>query len=289
MVCTHAQDINKPTGATVNFEHVITVDPQFGKDTNNCISGEEPCKMLSWAFQTTHRMSSTKYFLEKGTHVLNTSTDLFDKSISSLAFVGNATTSSEVVIHCTRENTGLAFEGVKTIIFSYLTFYNCSALRNSTTRDYRSNSSNSLSINFYDFQVGFYFYLCTDVTMVYVNVSNSPNATGVVMYDTNGTNKIIDSTYQNNIILYNTTTTPSPNGGGGGSMWSSRTVSLEIRIAIIAKRARRLSLEQNISFYDVIFLIIKHIIIPAWTVELTSWNSSCGFWKGRRSLHLYQR
>ena len=52
--------------------------------------------------------------------------------------------------------------------------------------------------------------------MVYVNVSNSPNATGVVMYDTNGTNKIIDSTFQNNIILYNTTTTPSPNGGGGG-------------------------------------------------------------------------
>ena len=216
VVCTCAQDINKSTENTANFEHVITINPQFGKDTNNCISGEEPCKTLSWALQTTHHMSSTKYFLEKGTHILNTSTDLFDKSLSSLAFVGNATTSSEVIIHCTAENTGLAFEGVKTITFSYLTFYNCSALRNSTTRDYRSYYSTSLPARFHEFQVGLYFYLCTDVSMLFINVSDSPNATGVIMYDTNGTNQITDSTFQNNIISSNTTTTPSPNGGGGG-------------------------------------------------------------------------
>ena len=214
MVCTHAQSTS---GATANFEHTITINPKIGKDTTNCISGEEPCKTLSWAFQTANRMSSTKYLLEKGTHILNTSTDPFDKPLSSLAFVGNATNSNDVIIHCTAENTGLAFEGVHTITFSYLTFYNCSALRNSTTRDYRNYTSYAaLPAKFHKFQVGLYFYLCTDVTMLSVNISDSPSATGVVMYDTNGTNQITDSVFQRNIISSNTTFTPSPNGGGGG-------------------------------------------------------------------------
>ncbi len=209
---THPQDINKPTTTTTT----IIINPKIGKDTTNCISGEEPCKTLYWAFQAANRRSSTKYLLEKGTHILNTSTDPFDKSLSSLAFVGNATNSSDVVVHCTAENTGLAFEGVRGIKFSFLTFYNCSALRNSTTRDYRSYTSYALPSKFHEFQVGLYFYLCTDVTMLFVNVSDSPNATGVVMYDTNGTNQITDSVFQRNIILNDTTSTPSPNGGGGG-------------------------------------------------------------------------
>lgn len=217
IACAYAQDtMSKPTpGAATN---VIVINPLIGKDTANCLSGEEPCRTLSWAFQTANRNSFTKYFLERGTHVLNTSTDPFDRSLSSLAFVGNATNSNDVVIHCTAENTGLAFEGVKTITFSYLTFYNCSALRNSTTRDFRSSytNSNAPTARFHEFQVGLYFYLCADVTMLFLNVSDSPNATGVVMYDTNGTNQITDSVFQRNIILKNTTLTPSPNGGGGG-------------------------------------------------------------------------
>ena len=199
------------------YSRVIAVDPIYGRDTANCISGEEACQTLGWAFKSSYRVSSTKYFLQEGTHFLNTSTETFDETLTSLAFVGNTTDSSRVVVHCTAENTGLAFNGVKSITFSHLTFYNCSALRNSTSRDYHNvTSTSTLPAKFYDFQVGLYFYLCTDVTMQSVNVSNSPNATGVVMYDTNGTNRITDSVFQNNIISSYTTNTPSPNGGGGG-------------------------------------------------------------------------
>ena len=199
------------------YSRVIAVDPIYGRDTANCISGEEACQTLGWAFKSSYRMSSTKYFLQEGTHFLNTSTETFDETLTSLAFVGNTTDSSRVVVHCTAENTGLAFNGVKSITFSHLTFYNCSALRNSTSRDYHNiTSTSTLPAKFYDFQVGLYFYLCTDVAMQSVNVSNSPNATGVVMYDTNGTNRITDSVFQNNIISSYTTNTPSPNGGGGG-------------------------------------------------------------------------
>ena len=202
------------TTTTQEYSTVITIDPSGGKDTPDCIQGKEACQSLRWAFQ--HRSSSTKYFLEKGTHFLNTSTETFGGNLNTLSFEGNANNSNDVVIHCLAENTGLAFEGVKGITLSHLTFYNCSALRNSTTRDYRNYTSSDDTLKFYDFQVGLYFYLCTDVNMLFVNVSDSPNATGVVMYDTNGTNAISDSFFQNNIITLPTTNTSSPNGGGGG-------------------------------------------------------------------------
>lgn len=209
--------IYAPYQVNTEYAYVISIDPSSGADTKGCIGGKEACRTLSWAFGSDHRASSTKYLLEKGTHFLNTSTDTFDGSLSTIAFVGNATDSSDVVIHCTVEDTGLAFQGVKNITFSYLTFYNCSALRNSTTRDYHNAMSSSYApLKFHSFQVGLYFYQCMDVTMLFVNISDSPNATGVVMYDTNGTNHITHSVFQNNIISHPTTSTPSPNGGGGG-------------------------------------------------------------------------
>ena len=201
----------------INYANRVTVDPQKGRDTENCISGQSPdqaCQTLSWAFNSTHRKSSTLYILKRGTHFLNSTTDTFNETLSFLAFEGEAKDPRQVVIHCTAENTGLAFEGVKDISFMYLTFYNCSALRNSTSRDYGSMNSHAHSP--VQFQVGLYFYLCANIIMKHVNVSDSPNATGVVMYDTNGTNQISDSVFQNNIISQHTTSTPSPHGGGGG-------------------------------------------------------------------------
>lgn len=212
--CDHA---SYKVNTTTEYARVISIDPRSGADTNDCISGKEACWSLSWAFRSDHRASSTKYLLEKGTHFLNTSTDTFDGNLNTLAFVGNATSSSDVVIHCTTGDSGLAFQGVKNITFSYLTFYNCSALRNSTTRGYHSTMSSSYDPpKLHNFQVGLYFYQCMDITMLFVNVSDSPSATGVVMYDTNGTNSIVHSVFRNNIISNPTTDTPSPNGGGGG-------------------------------------------------------------------------
>ena len=195
---------------------VISVDPRNGKDDPDCIAGKGACKTLSWAFQVAHRASSTTYLLENGTHILDTETPTFEGPLGSLVFQGNAENSSSVVIQCTEEGTGLAFVGVTGLTFSNLTFYNCSALRNSTTRDYRDYDSTDQEAKFYHFQVGLYFYQCTSVSMTFVTVSDSPNAAGVVMYDTNGTNRIVDSIFQNNVIADNTTATSSPYGGGGG-------------------------------------------------------------------------
>ena len=194
-----------------DYDYVITIDPLKGNDTESCIAGKEPCKSLQWAFKSDHRKSSTQYILIEGTHYLNTPTEKFEK-LQFLAFVGQTSNGSEVMIQCTEENTGLAFVRVSDVTFINLVINNCSALRGSSSRDYNT----SQTYQSLQFQVGLYFCLCKDVTMHQVTVSNSPNATGVVMYDTSGINQIIDCVFENNAIHYPVESTLSPSGGGGG-------------------------------------------------------------------------
>ncbi len=198
---------------SVGYEYVITVDPLKGNDTVSCIAGKEPCKSLQWAFKSDHRKNSTQYTLIEGTHHLNSSIEIFEK-LEKLAFVGRISNDSETVIQCTEENTGLAFVGASNVTFTNLVIENCSSLRNSSSRDY--NTSLIQTYKSLEFQVGLYFYLCKDVTMQNVTVSNSPNATGVVMYDTSGTNRITDCVFENNSIHCPVENTSSPKGGGGG-------------------------------------------------------------------------
>lgn len=195
----------------LGYDNVIRIDPITGNDTDSCVNGKGTCKSLEWAFKEVHRHSSTMYLLEKGTHFLSIPMDAF-KELQSLAFSGITNDSDEVVIHCKDQNTGLGFIDVANISISNLTINNCSALRDSSSRDYHtSHDYRSLK-----FQVGLYFYHCNDVTMRHVTVSNSPSATGVVMYDTSGTNEITDCEFRNNSVFYPVEDTTSPYGGGGG-------------------------------------------------------------------------
>ena len=187
-------------------DHVITVDPIFGEDIQPCINGFGSCKTLGWAIKSDYRRNSTRYVLNDGQHILNSSTETFEQ-LSSLAFVGN---SSNVVIYCTEENSGLAFQEVTEILLESLTFFNCSALRNSTSRKYRSNDSKCNEM--YRTKVALYFYICSNVKMVRVNVSHSPNAIGVLMYNVDRTNIIQNSTFAYNQL--SETETDSPGGGG---------------------------------------------------------------------------
>ena len=195
----------------LGYYHVIIIDPLHGNDTDSCIQGKESCQSLEWTFKSDHRQSSTKYVLNVGTHFLRSVTEDFE-GLQFLAFIGNTNDSNEVIIQCTGENTGLGFINITNATFSNLTINNCAALRNSSSRDYSTNQTyQSLQ-----FQVGLYFYLCKDVTLLSVMVNNSPSATGVVMYDVSGTNQIADCQFYNNSVFYPVEDTASPHGGGGG-------------------------------------------------------------------------
>ena len=198
--------INLSLGSYENHDHVITVDPIFGEDIETCANGSGimPCKTLGWALKSEYRRNSTLYVLNEGQHILNTSTETFEQ-LNSLAFVGN---SSNVMIYCTVENSGLAFQEVVGVHFKSLTFFNCSALRNSTS----IKRYDPQCYEMYQTRVALYFYSCSNVGMVRVNVTHSPNATGVLMYNTDGTNFFQNSTFEYNQLSEGETEIP---GGGG--------------------------------------------------------------------------
>ena len=189
------------------WDYVIYVDPMEGNNNQECINGSVPCRNLSFAFQPKYRRSSTQYILLPGTHYLDNSTygSPFT-DLDGLAIVGNGSNSSDTVIECNAPNSGLAFVGVSNIYLERITFNYCAGLRNSTSRDFASEN-----FAMQKSQAALYFYLCNNVSMSMVDVTNSPNATGVVMYDTVGTNRIEQSTFSNNRIER---TSPYPGGGG---------------------------------------------------------------------------
>ena len=192
---------------TAAWEHLIYVDPLEGNNTQECINGSEPCRNLSFAFQPEYRRSSTQYVLLPGTHYLDNSTyDSPFTDLDGLAIIGNGSGSLDTVIECNAPNSGLAFVGVSNIYLERVTFNHCAALRNSTSRNYTLDG-----FAMQKSQAALYFYLCNNVSMSMVEITNSPDATGVVMYDTIGTNRIEHCTFSNNRIGH---TSPYPGGGG---------------------------------------------------------------------------
>ena len=193
--------------AAAAWDHVIYVDPLEGNNTQECINGSVPCRNLSFAFQPEYRRSSTQYVLLPGTHYLDNSTygSPFT-DLDGLAIVGNGNNSLDTVIECNAPDSGLAFVGVSNVYLKRITFNTCAGLRNSTSRDFGSED-----FAMQKFQAALYFYLCNNVSMSMVDVTNSPDATGVVMYDTIGTNRIEQCTFSNNRIEH---TSPYPGGGG---------------------------------------------------------------------------
>ena len=196
----------KITLSSSYYQHTIAIDPDVGKDGEKCISNSsKPCQTLAWAFSPQYRRNSTVYLLSEGHHILDRSTDSFE-GMSDLAFVG---ASSNVVIHCTADNSGLAFREVSEVCFESLTFFNCSALRYSTSTKHKRATN---CYEMYQTRVALYFYLCSNVSMVRVNVSHSPDATGVIMYNTNGVNYFQNSTFEYNQLSAREATVPA--GGG---------------------------------------------------------------------------
>ena len=185
------------------YDNVVSIDPLNGNDTLSCLAGNTTCKTLPFSFSGNR--SSTKYVFFSGTHILNSYNATF-KDLATLGFVGDNST-----IHCTGDSAGFAFINVTDIHFSDISFSNCSFLRKSTSRNY----SAPLGVSY--FRVGLYFLNCVSVTMEHVEVSNSYNATGVVMYNTNGSNNISHCAFRNNRLTHpvgESTTNMQPGGGG---------------------------------------------------------------------------
>ena len=184
----------------------IYVDPVNGNNTSDCLvpnNPSQPCKNLSYALQ--YRNNSAQYVLLPGQHYLDDSAYVNPIASSGVAISAN----SSVTIECLGPNASIAFIGASNIHLENVTFYKCAGLYNSTSR----NFATAPKLTMYQFKVALYFYLCQNVTMSNIVVTESPNATGVVIYDTTGMNHITNSTFVHN-NLHNPHVASYPGGGG---------------------------------------------------------------------------
>ena len=176
-----------------DFDHIIYIDVITGEDSEECLTNNDPsspCRTLNWVFQPQHHSNSIHYVLSEGTHSLTEPITPF-QDLTSLAFTGTGS-----VVTCTHTDIGLAFINVVNITFYDITFQNCSAVRNSTSRRFDCNEKRDFDL--YQFLVGLYFFQCCDIAMTSLIVSDTSCGTAVVMYNTNGSIVIKDSTFTRN-------------------------------------------------------------------------------------------
>ena len=191
-------------GLALDFEEwsenrYLICGEDFNSTAVNCYTLEKICT------DPLLQLSNTWFELSEGKHNLNSSCVLI--SLSNITFTGsNSTVSCGLSV-------GLTFIDVANVSFYDLSFVNCGTKHVSTSP--RSDTS------FEKFLVALYFESCEDVSMEFVNVTASQNATGIVMYDTIGYNtfqfcNISDNRIADKDQLMNE---DEEIGGGGGGVY----------------------------------------------------------------------
>ena len=192
-------------------KYVVIVDPDDEKSTDNetCHpppgggNSSIPCKSLDYVFQHFNNLESVTFYLaspDSKYPLRNVTT--FD-SVNKIRIIGSDSMNTSVVVLCVPP-AGLSFLKSNDIEINYVRFFNCGAPQHSTSRDFtKPHSLQMLMIN-----VSLYFYNCTDVNMYHVEVVNSSQATGVVMYDTYGLVRVDSCLFSNN-----TADEDTPGGG----------------------------------------------------------------------------
>ena len=185
-------------------ENLVTVyiDADSGNDTTCLPVPEEnkPCKTLNRAL--TYRASCVSYVILSHSVDLYAVTPFVNADGLFLSSGGGVTNGSLVTCH---GDAGLAFMNVSNIVIKNVSFMYCGAERNSTSKYFSTGTDFRLQL----FRAALYFDRCSNLSMSAVHVVCSPNATGVVIYNTGGVNVIEKSVFSNNKV------SDSFPGGGG--------------------------------------------------------------------------
>ena len=185
----------------------ISVDPVNGINAG-CQDGSHPCLNITTALNV--RRNGVQYVLYRGTHYLDQSVSDF-VNLSNI-YIGNA--SAAVYIVCL-SNSGLGFTNVSNATIQGTTFIGCGMVRNSATCDPRLFNHSATFCYLANIRAALYFYLSASVAFYNVTVLDSSNATGLVLYDTVGTNTIANCSFIRNGV-FNTANLSSVILGGGG-------------------------------------------------------------------------
>ena len=198
--------------------YLIIVDP----DNENAVDGKAchppvgggnssvPCQSLDYAFQAFHSLKSVMFYLASAsdTYHVNFSLNVIDQY--NIGFYGNDDLYPIVpTVEC-KQDVGLSFVNSTNIVVHNINFLHCGTMQNSTSKDFPNSEPNATQ--FLTIRVGLYFYNCTNVKLYHVQVSNSSQAIGVVIYDTDGVVEVKSCIFANN----RASDDGSQAGGGGG-------------------------------------------------------------------------
>ena len=190
--------------ATIN----ITVDNTTGNDSSDCFNndGANACKTLDYALSNiSHldcRNKSLFILISNGTYnyslnASNTTQQFW--SYWSISIVGKGKDVS--IIYCNKSDAGFAFFYSSKVTVQDVSIEHCGSHQNGT-------SYNSVAAATYKVSAALYFAFCRSVSIIRSVISQSADI-GVVMYNTNETLNVINSTFSHN---HN----KSDHGGGGG-------------------------------------------------------------------------
>ena len=219
----HCFDVN-PFGNnhSYQYKYVVTIDPENEEavDDTTCHPPDEggkssvPCKSLNYALTEFNMLNSVLFYLAapRNSYSLNFTMTVAEKY--DIGFYGNSSLYPHNLptVKCD-EDIGLTFLNSSNIVLCNVQFLYCGAIQNSTSNKFTTLQSNITQ--FIAIKVGLYIYNCTNVTMGHVQVLNSSQATGVVMYDTNGVVDIWNCIFAFNRVIINGDNGIQFGGGGG--------------------------------------------------------------------------
>lgn len=184
--------------------HVV-VNKNASNGTQCWTGGQKnPCGDINLALRGVNQLSLSQVatlVIHAGTYQLTSSNYNHFPTTKNLTF--EAFANDKVTINCT-VGAGLSFSNVANITFRDVSFVNCGALHNSTSRDLANRTDHQ----FVPMYAALYFMNCTDVTLDGISISRSLGV-AVQFYATVGTNTITNSSFTENPFP-----TDAPQGGG---------------------------------------------------------------------------
>ena len=192
----------------------ITVDYSNGSDDPACLNGDNlnACKTLDYALSHLNCQSDSLVVkIQNGTYnySLNaTNVTMQFWNYSSISIVGKGINVSK--INCSKPGAGFAFFNSTKVLIQDITIELCGSSQNGTSYDATSKAA-AMS----DVSAALYFLFCEDVSIIRSSINNSSNI-GVVVYNTNGTLYVVNSTFSFNRVKLN-------NSVGGGGFYAEFT------------------------------------------------------------------
>ena len=175
-------------------------------DTRECGNSRSfPCYNLEHVLK--NRLdNSTQVIIESGgNYTINDSVTLSNKSLVAILATNNGIPGKNKVTVTCSEGAGLSFVNCDNVQLFGLVLLQCSALQDSTSRNFSSPD-----FSFLKFPAALYFLSCRNVNMTSLTISDS-SGTGLVVYASGGQNYFQDCTLTNNGSPDNNT---YPSGGG---------------------------------------------------------------------------